>query len=301
MRKFISTALGGAPVNDDDLLDVFNSELWGAIEALLSQHNADTQGIVVSGCATTANGGNFDMTAGIVYLGGEFLRVSASTNVPFPRYITPSSITFESRTFQDLTVNDVIRVRTAGLINSIPGSGQYLAITSLTDLDDRRWNPVTQAQLISEILTRANADATISGAGWQSISLSTSDIKNGGGTNPSSLASGSVDYRIGEKDIFIFIKLTGVVFGSAPSELRVLIPSALRTAINAALGHFTYPVPCVGTPNSFTLGTTPANMAGLGYYDNTNNEMNFKTASLLTNGWQDVQIANFGCQFFVKV
>lgn len=140
MKKFTSTALGGAPVNDDDLLDIFNSEIWDAIQSLLSPFDADVQGVVVSGCVTTNNSGNFDMTAGIVYLNGEFMRVAAATNQSFTKYIAPSAAVNDTRTYGDGTTNVTAITKGAGLVGSAPGSGQYLTIASLTDLDDRRWS-----------------------------------------------------------------------------------------------------------------------------------------------------------------
>lgn len=179
MRKFIATATGGVPVDDDDLLDVFNSELWAAIESILSSFDSNTEGIVVSGCVTTNNAGNFDMTAGIVYLAGEFLRVPAFINIPFPQYITPSSVTFETRTFEDLTVNNVIRVRGIDLLTSAPGSGQYLAITNLTDLDDRRFSPVLSTQLATSLAAKVNkAGDTMTG----DLDLGAHNLNAGAGT-----------------------------------------------------------------------------------------------------------------------
>jgi hypothetical protein len=154
--KKLSTAtdLGGAPIYKNDLREVFNYEIWAAVEALLSQFNSDTQGIVVQGCVTTANGGNFDMTSGVVYLNGEFMRIPAATNQTFTKYIAPAAEINSTRTFADTTSHVVTIDKKAELVGSIPGSGQYLTISSLTDLDDRRWRPALTQSLDAEIAER---------------------------------------------------------------------------------------------------------------------------------------------------
>lgn len=140
MKKFTSTDLGGAPIFKGDLFGIFNKDIWTAVEALLSPFNSDTQGIVVSGCVTTNNAGNFDMTAGVVYLNGEFMEIPSYTNQAFTKYIAPSSVVDDTRTFQDGSSHVVASKTSAGIYGSAPGSGQYLTIASLTDLDDRRWS-----------------------------------------------------------------------------------------------------------------------------------------------------------------
>jgi hypothetical protein len=149
MKKYTSTALGGAPVDDDDLLDIFNSEIWAAIQGQLSTFDSDVEGIVISGCVTTANAGNFDMTEGIVYLNGEFMRISAVTNQTFTKYIAPATPVNDDRQYADGTTNTIAVTKGAGLVGSAPGSGQYIKIASLTDLDERRtisaptkWNDI---------------------------------------------------------------------------------------------------------------------------------------------------------------
>lgn len=138
MKKFTATSNGGAPVNADDLKLIFNDEIWAAMQALLSPFDADTQGIIVSGCVITDNSGNFDMTAGIVYLNGEFMHVSSVTNQAFTKYIAPSSPVSDARQFADTTTHEVASTKGASLVGSAPGSGQYIIISSLTSADDRR-------------------------------------------------------------------------------------------------------------------------------------------------------------------
>lgn len=172
MKKWTSTALGGAPVTDDDLLAVFNSEIWGAIEAIFYQFNSDTQGVIVSGCVLTDNAGNFDMTAGIVYLNGEFMRIPAFTNQAFTKYIAPDTIVNDSRTFQDSTTNTVAVTKQATLVGSAPGSGQYVTIASLIGPDVRRYFGV-----------------------WKNIPLQNSWVASGSSTPQYKVSVGKVQFR----------------------------------------------------------------------------------------------------------
>jgi hypothetical protein len=133
-----SSVTGGMPITTDDLRTVFNDEIWDATEALLSPFSADTQGIIVSGCTLTPNGGNWDISAGIVYLNGEFMRLTAATNQALPKYIAPAAPVNDNRTFADTTTKTAFITKAAELVGSAPGAGQYVAITSSTDPDDRR-------------------------------------------------------------------------------------------------------------------------------------------------------------------
>lgn len=139
MKKFISTDLGGAPINKSDLKEVFNSEIWDAMQALLSAFDSDTEGIIVSGCVISG-AGPYAISTGIVYLGGEFRRLPAQTGVTLPKYIAAKATVNDSRTFADGTSHAVVATKDAELVASAPGT-QYIAITSTTDPDNRRYYP----------------------------------------------------------------------------------------------------------------------------------------------------------------
>lgn len=141
MKKFTSTGLGGAPLNKNDLKTIFNDEIWSATEAILSPFIADTEGIIVSGCIITG-GGPYSISAGIVFLNGEFMRLPAQTGLSLPQYIIPSTPVGDSRVFGDGTTQVVAVNKSAIASGSLPGSGQYIAITSSTDPDDRRYENI---------------------------------------------------------------------------------------------------------------------------------------------------------------
>lgn len=155
MKKVSSSAdLGGGPFTKADLRVMFNQEIWDAMQSLLSPFDSDTEGIILSGCVVTANIGtpaNFDITAGIVYLNGEFMRVEAVNNQTFPKYIQPLTPINDTRTFADSTTHTVAVEKKAWLDGFAPGSGQYVTIGSLTDPDDRRWsNMIVNRQVAAQ-------------------------------------------------------------------------------------------------------------------------------------------------------
>jgi len=205
MKKFTSTGLGGAPIFKDDLKTIFNDELWAVIQAMLSAFDSNTEGLVISGCVTTANAGNFDMTAGIVYLNGEFMRIAAVTNQSFTKYIAPSTAVNDTRTFEDSSSQVVAVTKGAELVGSAPGAGQYLTIASLTDLDNRRWKAMSsegvnvRTKIIEIGDWDMDADATkqvTHGLDFTKIRSVSAVIRNDAGTGqfpvPSSLSTTGV-------------------------------------------------------------------------------------------------------------
>ncbi len=139
MKKLSTgTDLGGAPITKADLRQIFNFDLWDAIDGIMSVYDSHTEGVIVSGCVFSNNAGNFDMTAGIVYLNGEFMRVPAVTNQAYTKYIQPDTIVNDTRTFNDGGSHIVSVDKPAKVAAGIPGLGQYVTIDSLTGANDRR-------------------------------------------------------------------------------------------------------------------------------------------------------------------
>lgn len=122
---------GGAPFTNEDLNDVFQGEIWAAMQAMLSQYDSDAEGVIVSGCVVTPNASNFDMTAGIVYLNGEFMRVDAVTNQTFTKYIKAAAATNVTRTFNDAASKTFIIEKKAEVSGTADGGGQEITISSL--------------------------------------------------------------------------------------------------------------------------------------------------------------------------
>lgn len=139
MKKLLDSGqLGGVPIYHPDLSNVLGAEVWAAVQGMLSVFDSETEGLIISGCVFTNNAGNFDMTAGVVYLNGEFMRITAVTNQTYPKYIAPKTPVSDSRTFEDGTSQAVMQTKEAEIVASSPGAGQYITINSLTGAEDRR-------------------------------------------------------------------------------------------------------------------------------------------------------------------
>lgn len=140
MKKITtSTTNGGAPISLDDFKDVFNDEIWDAMQAMMSIFDSDTQGIIVSGCTVGGSGpSSYTLSAGIVYIDGEFRRVAAASGLSLPQYIKAATDVNTTRTFEDASIQTLFITKSADLSGSAPGAGQYIAITNTTDPDDRR-------------------------------------------------------------------------------------------------------------------------------------------------------------------
>jgi hypothetical protein len=129
---------GGAPFTNEDLNDVFQTEVWAALQGLLSEYNADAEGVIVSGCVVTPNASNFDMTAGIVYLNGEFMRVDAVTNQTFTKYIKAAPVTNVARVFEDTVSKTFIVEKKAEVSATVDAGGQEITISSIESSFPRR-------------------------------------------------------------------------------------------------------------------------------------------------------------------
>lgn len=162
-KQSLVADLGGAPFTKEDMRTVFNDELWDAMESILYAYNADTEGLIISGCEVTG-GGPYNIAAGIVYLNGEFMRLPAATGQTLPKYIAPAAAVNDTRTFADSTSHALFITKAAELVGSAPGAGQYVAITTATDSDDRRWIPIAASvKLRTKILLIGDWDMDATG------------------------------------------------------------------------------------------------------------------------------------------
>lgn len=167
MKKFAQTAdLGGAPIYKSDLAGTFNKEFWDVIEGLLYPIQLNTQGAIISGCTITDHSTTFDMTAGIVYLNGQYMRLSAVTGLSYPQYIQPDVAINDVRTFQNGNNITLEITQNAKYSSTIPGSGQYIAITTTGNLGnpggfriENYINAGTNASILTEQTARINGDA----------------------------------------------------------------------------------------------------------------------------------------------
>lgn len=159
MRKLVSPiADGGFPWGGEDILTVFQDDFWDALQGLLAVYDGDTQGVIVQGCVVTATA-DFDITAGIVYMDGEFYRLPAQTNVPTGQHIVPGATVFTQRTFQDLGLKNFVEIKGAIVQASLPG-GQFITINSISPRrnPDVREAIITAAYLAADVVLQTDID-----------------------------------------------------------------------------------------------------------------------------------------------
>lgn len=154
---------GGAPFSNEDLNDVFQTEVWAAMQGLLSEYNADAEGVIVSGCVVSPNASNFDMTAGIVYLNGEFMRVDAVTNQTFTKYIKAAPVTNVARVFEDTVSKTFIVEKKAEVSATVDAGGQEITISSIASSLPRRLNNLKTGGLLQKVINIGawNMDSTL--------------------------------------------------------------------------------------------------------------------------------------------
>lgn len=162
MKKITQVAdTGGGPITKADLRVVFNLEIWDVLEAMFEGYDTDTQGIIVSGCELSGSVGNYTISAGIVYLDGEFRRFAAQTGLSLPQYIKAATDTNDSRTFEDASSKVLFITESADLATSAPGT-QYVPFTSTTSADGRRFNrPLTSTVTKKSKQINMNADCVV--------------------------------------------------------------------------------------------------------------------------------------------
>lgn len=170
MKKYVNPIPnGGAPLHNNRITSELQTEIWEAMQSLLARYSSDTQGVIVSGCVISDNAGNFDITAGIVFLNGEFMRLAAATNQTFTKYIAPKAVTYEQKTFADSVAKNLIEVKEAELVGSAPGSGQYITIANLTDPLTRRHDQIGMDDTIQLIIDGGGATILTGAAGFVEI------------------------------------------------------------------------------------------------------------------------------------
>lgn len=141
MKKITQIAeTGGARIDFDDFRDVFNKEIWDVLQGVFSAYDSDAQGVIISGCIVGGTGpSSYTLSSGIVYIDGEFRRVSSASSLSLPQYIKAATDINITRTFQDSNIKTLYITKSADLATSAPGAGQYIAITTTTDPDKRRY------------------------------------------------------------------------------------------------------------------------------------------------------------------
>lgn len=157
MKKYINPIPnGGAPLHNNRISTELQTEFWSAIEGHLKNFSRNTTGnfgIIMSGCEVVANGGGFDIAAGVVFLDGEFMRLPAAAAQSFTKYIAAAAPVNTAKLFGDGVSRDLIVDKAAELVGSAPGSGQYITISSLYSVLGNRLIDMVDDTLSKSVLS----------------------------------------------------------------------------------------------------------------------------------------------------
>jgi len=203
MKKFVSTVpAGGAPIFAQELVsDILTTEVWEAMEALLSKIDftelgadvnalfATNNNFVLSGGEVTdAGGGDRNVASGIAYFGtagGIIARFPAVSNftpgILGSLYINLDSPTTEQKTYFDGTDKDYSQTYTA-TVSSTTGTdyvsgNAFLAPftgfpTLLTLLKDIREYSAGDMRMVRYDIGTWNMHVSAAGSGFQDIAVS---------------------------------------------------------------------------------------------------------------------------------
>jgi hypothetical protein len=119
---------GGRPLLNDDLL-LLQAELG---ETIAAQVRAFGQNMVVSGCDITqaATAGNSNVSPGVVFLDGRFLRTEALADVTLPVFLIAAPPVDTSRTYKTGTAKPAVRDYTAQMVAAQPQAGSYITLNA---------------------------------------------------------------------------------------------------------------------------------------------------------------------------
>jgi hypothetical protein len=132
---------GGAPFYNEDFYDVEleKYELLKEIFENIVKAGSVLQSCVISGMAVTANGGNWDIAAGLVYLetaaGREFYRYDGDTNIASATlYLVPAADASENRTYADGVSKEFFVTKKAALGTNETGAIVFDPVNAGADL-----------------------------------------------------------------------------------------------------------------------------------------------------------------------
>lgn len=107
-----------------------SDEIWEAMQAVIADFSAETEGFVLIGGTVTGSSPNAQITDSIVVLNEKILRLPATTGQTYPFYLQEAAATTENGDFEDAVARPVIDVEIAETSSSIPGAGQYITIAA---------------------------------------------------------------------------------------------------------------------------------------------------------------------------
>lgn len=135
-----------------DLIMIQN-EVWKVLEGWLSQYG---QACILSGCLVTPNGGNWDISAGIVLIKDadgnyQYALFAAVIDVVLPGYIVLNTVT-TNILYEDANSKPKLVTNTAQFQNAVPGAGvDYVAMTSTGGIDWKEAAGIGRALLAMDV------------------------------------------------------------------------------------------------------------------------------------------------------
>lgn len=198
MKKLI-TPTGGQPVNLSDFVDIQN-EAYKAIEGQHAGLAFVASGVVVSGTEATA-----DISAGLVYLDGEFLEFAGATGVDFTanptQYLQLSTATSRPKNFTVGGIKDTRQTTSAVLVTTLP-AGDNITLTftghtqSYLQVIGKKMMPIGAITMVQDV-SDFNTSTGLGSGNWADWRLcngigGTLDMR---GRFPVGLSVSDVDYN----------------------------------------------------------------------------------------------------------
>ncbi len=302
---------GGAPFFSEDFFTV-QEEIYAAIFGMaenLSQNINGVPSTVVAGCVISPNGGNFDVSPGIVFINtgsvSQLYRFPGATNITSGnKYIRPDSDVLTTRVYNDGGTKNFFRERraviganTTGAIEFDPSSNNLPRIgtappsgeVTLADIEDiatsRILGRVSGGSGVIEQLTPAQVATLLTnliGADQlESNAVQTAKIGNDQVTYPK-IQNVSGDRILGR------LSSTGELQELTGAQVASLLPSTANPSVSIAWNMDLLSTIFVGYPAGVTAATVKG-YSGLvtgsgasfpiGYADPSNNYQTELTAS----------------------
>ena len=267
----------------DDFINM-QTEITAAEIAVFEDFNTNC---ILSGVKVTANGGNWDVSAGLVYLldatgaNGKICRVDAETNITLPIYYEQETLDKDDnadygRVYKSAVSKDIINEFHAKNLAAAPGHSEYITLTS-TDSGNVRFKDVLttflQTNVVSSTL-KIGLTQLATGAEAQTMSSS-----NGNAISPSSLRqvlSNLITEKVDIDDWNMDSALSvSVAHGLSATEWKTI--RALNVIIRNDTDTFRYKIETMSVAGVMqgvvsSIDATNINLARLagGFFDNAN-------------------------------
>jgi microcystin-dependent protein len=140
MRELIANLPGGRPFRNDDLLmlQAQHTDMWAlALADYVATIGGQPHGFVLSGCQLTGAGPTYNLSAGLVYLGGRLCQVAAATNVSTNWFLVmQADDTVDLRSYRDSLHKPCAADYTAVVSATVNAGQPRIALNAIRRLAD---------------------------------------------------------------------------------------------------------------------------------------------------------------------